>query len=184
MKQIYTMIVLILGSIMVQAKHNSNSEHYGNTLNIGLGIGYYSYIHNVLPIAIINYEFDVAPSFTLAPFVGFYSYRNNKFGNNNSPNGYTYRETVAPIGVKGFYYFDNLLHANPNWDFYAAGSLAFIVRRVTWDANYYGTHNVYRNVSPIYLDLHVGAEYHFTNRAGLFLDISTGVSTIGLALKL
>jgi hypothetical protein len=34
----------------------------------------------------------------------------------------------------------------------------------------------------LFLDLHLGAEYHLNNRVGLFLDLSTGVSTIGLAI--
>jgi hypothetical protein len=29
--------------------------------------------------------------------------------------------------------------------------------------------------------LHVGAEYHLSRKVGLFLDLSTGVSTLGLA---
>ncbi|MEQ8535603.1 MAG: hypothetical protein RIB86_27340, partial [Imperialibacter sp.] len=51
-------------------------ESFGNTLNLGLGVGgysgYYGYIGHSLPVLSLNYEFDVAPNFTLAPFVSFY----------------------------------------------------------------------------------------------------------------
>jgi hypothetical protein len=167
----------------------SSSEKYGNTLNLGLGLGYYGYIGHALPVVIFNYEFDVARNFTLAPFVGIYSYRNYYYwGNPNQPKWdasyrqYSYRETVVPIGVKGTYYFDQLLHANPRWDFYAAGSLGFVFRSVTWENDYYGDHNAYKSASSLYLDAHIGAEYHLNQKMGLFLDLSTGVSTAGLAI--
>ena len=163
------------------AQRSSTAERYGNTLNIGVGVGYYGYINNPLPVAIINYEIDIVKNFTLAPFIGFYSYRNDTYGYNYNPNGYTYRETVAPIGVKGSYYFDQLFRAGKKWDFYAAASLAFVIRRVTWDNGYYGSHNVYDSRPPVYIDAHAGAEYHLTNKVGLFLDVSTGVSTAGVA---
>ena len=98
------------------AQNTTSSEKYGNTLNLGFGIGgyygYYSYIGRSLPVFNINYELDIARNFTLAPFVTFYTYK-DKY----------YRETVIPIGAKGSYYFDNLLNAGSNWDFYLAGSL-------------------------------------------------------------
>jgi hypothetical protein len=94
------------------AEKKTYSGNYGHTLNLGLGIGgyscYYGYIGHTLPVFNINYEFDVANNFTLAPFVSFYSFRNSK---------YYYNETVLPIGVKGTYYFDQLLNANSDWDF-------------------------------------------------------------------
>ena len=169
----------------------SATEKYGNTLNLGVGLGYYGYVGHTLPVVTFNYEFDVAKNFTLAPFAGIYSYQNYYYwGNPNKPNWdpsyrqYSYRETAVPIGVKGTYYFDRLLHANSKWDFYAAGSLGFVFRSVSWENGYYGDHNAYQSTSPLYLDAHIGTEYHLNQKAGLFLDLSTGVSTFGLALHL
>ncbi len=158
-------------------KHSHSSESY-NGLNLGLGVGYYSYYHNQsVPYFTANYEFDVARQFTLAPFIGIASYRSNYYDRR-----YYYRETVIPIGVKGTYYFDNLLGAGPAWDFYLAGSLGYNFTRVVWDDNYTGDRDVYRGASALYLDLHIGTEYHFNHKVGAFLDLSTGVSTIGLAI--
>ncbi|MES2779512.1 MAG: hypothetical protein V4651_06390 [Bacteroidota bacterium] len=163
-------------------------EKFGKTLNLGLGIGgysgYYGYVGRSLPVFHLDYEFDVAKSFTLAPFVNFYSYSHDYYwGNNNTPyRYYTYRETVIPIGLKGTYYFDDLLKANSKWDFYLAGSLGFAIVNATWDDGYYGNRNYYRGGSSLFLDIHVGTEYHFNNRIGAFLDLSSGVSTIGLAI--
>ncbi len=178
------LIVLFISFISTSAQQNKSSERYGSTFNIGIGIGYYNYINNPLPVAIINYEIDIVRNFTLAPFIGFYSYRNDKYGYNYNPNGYTFRETVAPVGIKGSYYFDQLFKAGKKWDFYAAGSAAFVIRRVTWDKDDYGSHNVYKNPTPISLIAHIGGEYHLTSKVGFFLDISTGVSTAGVAFHL
>ncbi|MBA3704365.1 MAG: hypothetical protein H0W84_00250 [Bacteroidetes bacterium] len=167
---------------------SSSPEKYGKTLNLGAGIGYYGYVGHTLPVGTLNFEFDVARNFTLAPFVGFYSYRNYYYwGNPNKPyednyREYSYRVTAVPVGLKGTYYFDELFRANERWDFYAAGSVGFVFRSVTWENDYYGDRRIYHSASPLYLDAHIGAELHLNSKAGLFLDLSTGVSTFGLAI--
>jgi len=167
------LVLLFLGTNL-SAQNREYSESHGKTLNLGLGIGgysgYYGYIGHSLPVFHINYELSVANNFTLAPFATFYSYR-----------GDNYRETVIPIGVKGTFYFDQLLNANSRWDFYLAGSLGFAIVSSRWDNNYYGDRTYLHNPGSLYVDVHVGTEYHLTNRLGLYLDLSNGVSTIGLA---
>ncbi len=183
-------VLLIVATNSSIAQEVKTSEKHGNTLNIGIGTGYYGYAANSLPLT-INYEFDVAKDLTLAPFISIYSSRSNYYwGNPNKPyydpsyRSYSYRSTYIPIGVKGTYYFDRLLEAGAKWDFYAAASLGFVYKRVVWENDYAGNRNLYNNYNPLYLDAHVGAEYHITNKAGIFLDLSTGVSSIGLALHL
>ena len=176
MKKITSILLftLLLSGTNLFAQKANSAGRYGHTLNVGLGVGYYGYYYHSgrsLPVLDLNYEFDVARNFTLAPFITFYTYRNDQ---------QHYRESIIPIGVKGTYYFDQLLNAGPNWDFYLAGSLGFAIRTATWDAGYSGE-TYYQNVSPVYIDLHLGTEYHLSNRIGLFLDLSTGVSTLGLA---
>ncbi|NVN94074.1 MAG: hypothetical protein HXX18_02200 [Bacteroidetes bacterium] len=174
-------------SINVMAQRGNTGEKYGKTLNLGLGIGgysgYYGYVGHNLPVININYEFDVASSFTLAPFLSFYTFSNSYYwGSHNYPyKYYTYRETVIPVGVKGTYYFDKIFEANSNWDFYLAGSLGFSIVNSSWDNDYYGDQNYYAHGNSLFLDIHAGAEYHFNNHIGMFLDLSSGVSMIGLA---
>ncbi|MFZ4547860.1 MAG: hypothetical protein ACOYN4_10520 [Bacteroidales bacterium] len=169
-------LALIISGTNLFAQKTTSSGGYGHTLNLGLGIGYYGYYHHAgrsLPVLNINYEFDVARNFTLAPFLTFYTYRNDDAH---------YRESIIPVGVKGSYYFDQALHAGSDWDFYLGGSLGFAIRNSTWDDGYSGDTN-YQDVSPLFLDLHLGTEYHLSSRVGLFLDLSTGVSTLGLAFR-
>ncbi len=170
------LFALIISGTSVFAQKSYSSEKFGHTLNLGLGIGGYGYSHNYynhsLPVFSLNYEFDVAKNFTLAPFVTFMTYRYNKDH---------YRQSIIPIGVKGTYYFDQILEAGSDWDFYLAGSLGFTLVRTSWYDGYSGD-TYYNDASPLFLDLHLGTEYHVSRKVGIFLDLSTGISTIGLAI--
>lgn len=185
-KKITILILLIIAINNLVGQDNKTAEKYGNTLNLGVGIGYYGYLGETLPVGLINFEFDVAKNFTLAPFIGFYSYQRSYYwGDKNHPERfYSYKTVVVPVGVKGTYYFDQLFHAGSKWDFYAAGSIGFAFRNSVWESGYYGDQKVYQSASPLYLDAHIGAEFHMTSKLGLFLDLSTGVSTFGLAIHL
>lgn len=188
---LYFIFSMLIGTnINAQNSNNAASEKFGNALNLGVGIGYAGYRGHTGAALMLNYEFDVAPYFTLAPFIGYTGYTNSYYwGNKNYPyRNYTYRETAIPIGVKGAYYFDKLLKAGPKWDFYLGASLGFVLRTVTWENGYYGDkYEYYDNrgfggSSPLYLNLHVGTEVHLSQKLGLFLDLSTGMSTLGLAI--
>lgn len=187
MKKLFIITIALLSMSMIHTTGYAQ-ETFGGTLNLGLGVGgysgYYKYAGRSLPVFSINYEFDVAKSFTLAPFASLYTYSNDYYwGNNTYPSQYyTYREVVIPIGIKGTYYFDDLLNANSNWDFYLAGSLGFAIVSARWDEGYYGDKKYFNSGNSVFLDLHIGTEYHFNSRYGAFLDLSSGISTIGLAI--
>ncbi len=167
-----------------------SQEKYGTTFNLGLGIGGYSgYYKNLgayVPVVHLDVEFDVAKNFTLAPFINFYSYT-ARYHLNNPSRDYIYKINIIPVGLKGTYYLDGLLQAGPKWDFYLAGSLGFVLVKSSWNDDYYvnnGYYNgyYYNHGNQVYVDLHVGAEYHINNRVGIFLDLSNGLSTAGIAI--
>jgi hypothetical protein len=174
-----TIFFLNLFANNVFAQGQDYSEKYGKTLNMGLGVGYFGYIGHSTPAFHINYEFDVAKSFTLAPFASIFSYQRVY---NHNGNRYYSRHTVIPVGVKGTYYFDKLFEAGPKWDFYAAGSLGFVMVNSHYDDRYYYDKDKFHRVNPLFLDIHVGAEYHINSKLGIFLDLSTGMSTVGIAI--
>jgi hypothetical protein len=181
-----TIALLSVTALNGQSTDQSGSESYGNTLNIGAGIGYYGYVGHTLPVVHLNYEFNVARNFTLAPFITVYSYRNYYYwgGPNHPYRDYSYRTTVIPVGVKGTYYFDELLNAAPRWDFYLGASLGFAIRKTVWEDGYYGETHIDHSSSGLYLDGHIGTEFHCNDNIGLFLDLSSGISTVGLAFHL
>jgi len=167
------LLLLLLAGTNLSAQNHNYSEGHGRTFNLGVGVGgyagYYGYVGHSLPVISLNYEFDAAKNFTLAPFINFYTYEEQY-----------YRETVIPIGVKGTYYFDQILGAGQKWDFYLAGSLGFALANTVWDDGY-SEDTSYQHGNPVFLDLHIGAEYHLSQKVGLFFDLSSGVSTVGLA---
>lgn len=165
-----------------------NTDSYSHTLNVGLGVGgyagYYGYAGRSIPVLHINYELGIVQNFTLAPFISIYTFSDNYYwGDNNSPSRfYHYRETVIPIGVKGTYYFDELLTAGSAWDFYLAASAGVAIVRSNWETGYNGDKNYYHGGRSAFVDVHIGAEYHVNHQLGVFLDLSSGFSTIGLAI--
>jgi len=159
-------------------------DNYGKTLNIGLGLGGgYSANSVYAPLLTVNYEFDIARNFTLAPFITYSYYHSYYYwGNATYPyENYSYAESAIPFGVKGYYYFDQLLNAGPKWDFYGACSVGFVYRNIAWESGYNGGYYL-TGMTPFYFDVHIGAEYHFTGKVGLFLDLSTQGSTVGLSI--
>ena len=181
MKRLLTVLTLTFCSLLIIANADAQ-ERYGKALNLGLGVGgyggYSKYATRAVPVITINYEFDVARNFTLAPSVGFYGYSETYYWSNDH---YTYSATVVPVTVKGTYYFDELLEANQDWDFYAAASLGFAIVNSRWDNGYDGDKNHFNRANPMLFDLHIGAEYHISGKTGIFLDLSSGVSTLGIA---
>lgn len=188
MKTKITLVLLLTAFLAanVNAQKTGKSEKYGTTLNAGFGIGYYGYIGHSAPVIHADLELDVAKNFTLAPFITYLSYTNYYYwGNNQNPyRNYKYKQTIMPIGVKGTYYFDQVLGASSKWDFYLAGSLGFAIKKTTWEDGYGGVTKVENGSSGLYLDGHIGTEYHLTNKVGLFLDLSSGISTAGVAFHL
>lgn len=157
----------------------SQMERFGNTLNVGAGVGYAGYA----PALNINYEFDVFRNFTLAPFASVMTYRKYRYwgGPNHPYRDYYYRETTVPIGVKASYYFDEWLKASDRWDFYVGTSLGVAFRTTTWESGYDGDRTIkHYYQSPLYANMHIGSECHLSDRLGIYLDLSTGISTFGL----
>jgi hypothetical protein len=187
MKTIITIaITALLFAGTISAQETTTPEKYGKTLNAGIGVGYYGYIGHTTPVLHADFEFDVAKNLTLAPFINCYSYESHYYWGNAhyAFRDYSYRQVVVPVGLKGTYYFDQLLKAHTDWDFYLAGSVGFAFRKTTWENGYYGETTVIHDSGSLFLDAHIGAEYHMNTKLGLFLDLSTGISTFGLAVHL
>jgi hypothetical protein len=176
MRKILTILIFLL--LLLQ--ENKSQETYGRTLNLGIGLGYYGYLGGSTPVLHANYELDVAKNFTLAPFISFYSYNSNSYWTGEN----YYSVVVVPIGILGNFYFDQLFMINEKWDIYGGASLGFNIRSERWDTDYRGERVLRNKADPVYLDIHVGAEYHINNRIGIFLDLSSGVSTFGVALHM
>lgn len=183
-------IMMLIGLILMVFHFNSYSqESYGKTLNLGLGVaghsGYYKYAGKSIPVFNINYEFDVAKNFTLAPTASIYTFRDQYYwGNANNPDRYyKYSEVVIPIGVKGYYYFDDVININSDWDIYGGASIGIALVNSSWESGYLGDKNYYHGNNNVFFDLHLGAAYHFSEKFGAYLDLSSGFSTVGIEIR-
>ncbi len=171
-------------STLTPSNSTEVSEKYGQVLNLGLGVGYFGYIGHSVPVLHADYEFAVASNFTLAPFISYAAYQNYYYWGDaqNGYKDYYYSQTVMPVGVKGSYYFDQLLNAGPKWDFYLACSVGFVINSTIWENGYYGKTVQNQGTSALYLDFHIGTEYHVNRKMGLLLDLSTEASALGIAI--
>lgn len=159
-----------------------NHEDFGHTFNIGLGPGFLGRSLVYSPFLYFDYEIEAAPDFTVAPFIGFSTYRSNPqtFGSNY----YYYRGTIVPIGAKATYYFDDILELPYRWDLWAAGSVGFTYIKKVWENGYTGSVGEIPGVRPLFLSLHIGTEYHITDAVGIYVDLSTKASVIGVGLHM
>src|ERR1035437_4100091 len=100
-----TLFLLVISgtNTFAQQATTTRTEQYGNTLNLGVGLGYYGYVGHPIPVIHADYEIDIVRNFTLAPFIAYYSYQDYYYWGdpNYQYRNYSYRETVVPIGVKG-----------------------------------------------------------------------------------
>jgi len=162
-------------------------EHHGRVFNVSVGLSYYGYIGHPLALGNINYEFGVNRNFTLGPTVSVFATTtyNNYWGDEAHPtHDYFYRETYVPMGLKGTYYFDDVLGAGSRWDFYAGASAGYVYRSITWENGYGGDTSVEKKGKSYFIAAHLGTEFHVNRFAGVFVDLSTSVSTIGVAVHI
>lgn len=178
------MLVIILPATFqtsyAQEKNTTKHEKYGGVFNAGMGAGYFGAQLLPAPYFTANYEIQLAHNTTLAPFFGFASYR----GDPEVISGvyYYHRATLLPFGVKGTYYIDKLLLAPPRWDFYVAGSIGYGYYRKVWDFGYSGPVGTVPGITPTFIQVHIGAEFHINKQTGLFFDAATGGSVIGICI--
>lgn len=183
MNHLHVLSFLLLAPLVTAAQQPFAGPAYAQTLNISAGAGYYRYVGYSVPVVHANYELPVDQLLTIAPFAAFYRYETDYFWGDetHTPRYYHYSEKVLPLGVKVTGYFDEMLHAGKRWDFYAAGSLGMIIRKTSWAADYEGARKINPGTGGMFLDFHLGTEFHCTRMLGIQLDCAAGETTLGLA---
>lgn len=181
-KSLFLVIMFSASFLVLKA---APGEQFGNTVNVGGGAGYYSYANQTSPVIHADFEFGLLRNFTLGPSVSFFAYRNGYYvGNPVDGDRHYYYEAVVPVGVKGTYYFDELLQAGEQWDFYAATTVGYAFTKSRWDHGYDGDRDVFHGARPFIMDVHIGAEFHLNPKLGVYADLSTSCATIGFSFHL
>ncbi|MCP4521778.1 MAG: hypothetical protein GY827_08840 [Cytophagales bacterium] len=177
---------LNLGSIRNMNTGSAITTDYSGTLNVGLGTGYNGY--DGIPI-LAHYEaLEAANSLTLGLFLGFGT-SSYDFTYTVEENGETvlkedsYRRSYIPVGIKGVYYIDDLLGLIDELDIYGGVSIGFTYWSYTSSNDQFDEDNFNSGTSPLFWTFHIGIEYHVNDKVGVFLDASTGMSSLGVSFK-
>ena len=166
---------------------NKLPEQFGSTLNLGPILNYGLNSNANLLYFHVEYEIDLVKNLTIAPFVNFSNItRNNYFNELNSPNKINYySQPIMPVGIKFTYYLDPIVNLHPKWDLFMGGSTGFAIRKIANKTSGLNSNQSINNGSSgLMFNLHLGTEYHFSKRGGVFLDVSRRTFSLGLAVKI
>ena len=108
-----------------------------------------------------SYEFPVHKNISVAPYVGT-----------------DFELNWLSLGVKGNYYFDNLLNLSGEWDVYGGANSGYAI----------GLNNKGKS-DDFNMGLHVGGRWFWNDKWGLYLEFGGGNTTkdfgaIGVTMKL
>jgi hypothetical protein len=179
MKKRVVGVIVLVCALLSLGEAQAQFQKGDRLLNIGIGVN--SYYNGGIPLSAI-YEVGITPQISVGGGIDYLSHEYAYAYN------YSRRFTALYIGARGSYHFNELLKINDErFDVYGGLSLGF--RSFTWSGNaynnYYGLDSSYG--SGLFLGIHIGGRYYFTNRIGAFLELGGLGSTnarVGVTLKL
>lgn len=143
-------------------------------VNAGIGVGGYTGVGGIALGA--GADFGVAPSITVGGQAAYRSFNYGYLGVNDKVN-YLY------FAARGSYHFNELLKLNMNQlDLYAGLGIGY--ESVSYSSNYGSGFNTF--ASGVYIPVHIGARYMFSDKIGGIAEIGSGVSPLflGVTFKL
>lgn len=199
---IFCLLIGVQGFSAVPRSMTGNNEtRYTKRLNVGFGYNYYAGIPFIVNYELSNRTLGMQEDpleqyqlgLTFAPQFGFYRYTDWYPSPLRSFSNYNYSVNNLFFGVKTHFYFDRVLKMPEALDLYFAMAPQIMIRRVTWDYDA-GIPDIYkpnnrwlanrRGVNAFVLPIHIGAEYKLSKKFGVWGDIGTMMSTVGLSVKL
>jgi len=94
--------------------------------------------------------------------------------------GNKYQHTMISLGCFSNYYFDKLLELPVCMDLYAGASAGYVL--LTQTKSYSNVLYTGNRASGLYLDVHVGSRYYFSNRWAAQLELEVGLMFSGLKI--
>ena len=161
---------------LVAITTNAQYKQGDNLLNLGIGLN--SYYNGGTPVSGI-FEAGVSKVISFGGGIDYLSYHYGFVG-------YNYSYSALYIGARGSYHFNELLNLNSKKvDIYGGLSLGY--RSFSWSDNNVNSNGLNGNyASGIYLALHVGGRYYFSDRVAGFLELGALGSSnarIGVTFK-
>ena len=175
MKKIHFSILLVLGLLASTQSFAQLSIDKGTKfINLGIGVGGYGGTSGIAFGAAA--DFGVAPNITVGGQIAYRSFNYGYLGFNDKIN-YLY------FAARGSYHFNELLNLSTDKaDLYAGIGIGY--ENVSYSDNYGTGFNTFG--SGIYVPIHLGGRYFFSEKFGAFAELGAGVSPlmIGVTLKL
>ncbi len=148
----------------------AKSAHRTSYLNGGIGLA--SYWGGGIPIG-VSFETTLADNLSVGGSVDYAHYGRN-YG------GYKWSYNFIYAGARGSYHFGEILQTGDKFDPYAGLSLGVRIASYKDNAGYGDYYNPYNN--GLYLGLHVGGRYYFTEKVGGFAEVGYGVTALRLGV--
>jgi hypothetical protein len=167
MKKFFAIVALFSMSLVATKSFaQMNIDKGVKFVNLGIGLGGAGYLGTTALGFNAAADFGVARNITVGPSVGYRSY-GSSFG---------YSLSAFDIGARGSYHFNELLSTPENIDLYAGLGLTYF--------GYSGSG--YTGTSFIYVPIHLGGRYMFSEGTGVFAELGSAVSTLraGITFKL
>jgi len=170
-----TLFVWMMALAMMPAKAQTIDKGT-KFLNAGLGIG--SFAYRGLPLG-ASFEVGIKENISVGGFADYATYGYN-YG------GYKWRYTFLFFGARGSYHLGEILNLNEKkFDPYAGLSLGVRTAHYKDNAGYNdGYTSPYG--SGLFLGVHVGGRYMFSEKIGGFAEVGYGVAALrlGATIKL
>ena len=154
------------------ATHHTRPAASGRHKYLNLGIGLATYYGGGLPVG-ASFEVDVKNNFSVGGSVDYFRYGYN--------NGYNWHYNFAYLGARGSYHLGEALGVtDKKFDPYIGATLGF---RYAGYSDTYGYDNYSSPYnSGLYLGVHLGSRYMFSEKVGGFAEVGYGVSALRLGL--
>ena len=164
MKKIHFSILLVLGLLAGTKSFAQMSIDKGTKfINLGIGLGGGFYAGGGVGF-VGSADFGVYKNITAGVQAGYHSY--------GDVVGYSYHS--FDIGVRGSYHFNELLNlANDKVDLYAGLGLSY------YSLSYGG---YLANYGSVYVPIHLGGRYLFSDKVGAFAELGSSISTLKLGV--
>lgn len=174
MKKVLGIALTLMLFVLHSSAQNGAYKKDDNLLNIGVGVN--SNYNGGVPFG-VSYEKGITDDISVG---GNFDYLSANFGSG----GYDFKFTALYLAARGSYHFNELLKIkSEKIDLYAGPSLGY--RIFSWKDDFGGSSgNTYG--SGIFIGVHIGGKYYFTDKVGAFLEVGDVGSTnarIGVAFK-
>ena len=169
--------VCLMGAFLFMSNRTYAQYKNGDKL-LNLGIGLNSYYNGGIPVSGI-FEVGVSKVISVGGGIDYLSYHYDL-------PGYNFNFSAVYIAGRGSYHFNDLLNLNSNkLDIYGGLSLGY--RSFSWsDNNSSGFNYGSAYGSGLYLGIHAGGRYYFSNSVAGFLELGALGSSnarIGVTFK-